>query len=244
MPRLNVETMQNHTVGNFTFSAAGLDTLGASEYTLATVVLDVSGSVYAFKDELEKALKSIVNACKYSPRSNNLMLRVVFFNNGVNEVHGFKLFQDINPDDYDSIITPAGMTALYDATGSALEAINKYGKDLVDNDFSVNGILFVVTDGQDNSSNYYTPNKIAEDVKKARSSETMESILTLLIAIGDDQMLDDFSKEGEFDKYEKIENATPKALAKLAEFISKSISAQSQALGTGGPSKALPSLTI
>ena len=62
--------------------------------------------------------------------------------------------------------------------------------------------------------------------------------------IGGDQMLDSFAKDGKFDKYEKINNIDAKSLAKLAEFISKSISAQSQALGTGGPSKALPSLTI
>lgn len=244
MPRLNVDSMQSHTIGNFSFSAAGIENLGASEYTLVTVVLDVSGSVYSYKKELEEALKSIVKACKYSPRANNLMLRVVYFNQNLDEVHGFKLFQDINPDDYIGTINPSGLTALYEATGSSLSAMNQYGKDLVDNDFAVNGILFVVTDGMDNSSNFYTPQKIAKDVEKARGSESMESILTLLIEIGDDNMLDDFAKEGKFDKHEKIQNATAKTLAKLAEFISKSISAQSQALGTGGPSKALPSLSI
>lgn len=244
MPRLNTDSMQNHAIGNFQFSAAKIDTLGATEYTLVTVVLDISGSVYDFQSDLEDVLKSIVQSCKYSPRANNLMMRVVYFNDRVQEMHGFKLLQDINPDDYNGTIKANGVTALYDATGSSLEAMEKYGKDLVDNDFEVNGILFVVTDGMDNNSNYYTPIKIAEDVNNIRKNESMESILSLLIAIGDSTSLQTFSIDGKFDKYEEIKNADAKALAKLAEFISKSISAQSQSLGTGGPSQALPSLQI
>lgn len=245
MPKLNTESMCNyHTIGNFTFSASRIDNLGASEYTLVTVALDISGSVYDFRSDIEQVMKSIVNACKFSPRANNLMLRVIYFNHDLKEMHGFKLLQDINPDDYSNSVHACGMTALYEATGSSLAAMDAYGKSLSDNDFGVNSILFVVTDGMDNASNYYTPEKIAEDVDTIRKSENMESILTLLIAIGRDAMLDKFSKLGKFDKYEQIANATPKTLAKLAEFISKSISAQSQALGTGGPSKVLPSLNI
>jgi hypothetical protein len=39
-------------------------------------------------------------------------------------------------------------------------------------------------------------------------------------------------------------NVTPGKLAKLAQFVSKSISSQSQALGTGGASQPVPAPTF
>ena len=55
--------------------------------------------------------------------------------------------------------------------------------------------------------------------------------------------LSSFKTDAGFTQYIELDNATAGKLAKLAEFVSKSISAQSQALGTGGPSKQL-SLTV
>ena len=43
------------TPSNFKFSGTTIDQLGASEYTIATIVLDASGSVGSFKPELKKA---------------------------------------------------------------------------------------------------------------------------------------------------------------------------------------------
>lgn len=42
-----------------------------------------------------------------------------------------------------------------------------------------------------------------------------------------------------FTQYVEVDNATDAKLAKLADFVSRSVSSQSQALGSGGPSKAL-----
>ncbi|UCE66565.1 MAG: hypothetical protein JSU85_00700, partial [Candidatus Zixiibacteriota bacterium] len=51
--------------------------------------------------------------------------------------------------------------------------------------------------------------------------------------------LDDFKDKANLQQFVNAGNATPKTLAKLANFISKSISSQSQSLGTGGPSQSL-----
>lgn len=57
MPDLtNMQTMQ--TASNFHFQAVGLDALGATEYTLATVVVDISGSVSGWERQLEDCLKA------------------------------------------------------------------------------------------------------------------------------------------------------------------------------------------
>ena len=118
MPKLGQtnDQMDTHSIGGttFQFSAAKIGTLGASEYTLATIVVDGSGSVDPFWNEIKAALKENVAACAdpKNPRADNLMLRVLVFDSQLTEVHGFKPVRDINPADYDSLPIPGG----YDGT--------------------------------------------------------------------------------------------------------------------------------
>ena len=239
------QNQASQTIGGtrFKFSAAKIESLGASEYTLATVVVDVSGSVEPFGAEIEAALKQVVQSCRKSPRADNLMLRVVLFNNVVEEVHGFKPLPDCNENDYNGIIQPGGGTALFDATYSAVEAMTQYGADLVKNDFQVNAALFVITDGEDNMSKT-TMKVVASAFGKAKTGEKLESLMSILIGVNVDQTnlnayLDEFQRQSQFQQYVAIGQADAKTLAKLGGFISKSISSQSQALGSGGASKSL-----
>jgi len=249
MPRLNDDTLEVLKVKgtNFQYSAARLETLGATEYTLVTIITDVSGSVAGFKDDLEKCLKEITMACSKSPRADNLLLRLLTFNSRVDEVHGYKLLMNCNPDDYNGVLRCGGNTALYDASYNGIEAALAYGKTLTDNDFAVNAIIFVMTDGDDNDSTYLAKH-VKESLDKAMKNESLESLVSILIGVNVKdphmlQYLEDFKKEAGFTQFVAIDEATKNKLAKLAEFVSKSISSQSQSLGSGGPSKPI-SLTI
>jgi hypothetical protein len=51
--------------------------------------------------------------------------------------------------------------------------------------------------------------------------------------------LKSFHVDAGFTQYVELDNADTKTHARLAEFVSQSISAQSQALGTGGASQPL-----
>jgi hypothetical protein len=51
--------------------------------------------------------------------------------------------------------------------------------------------------------------------------------------------LDNFKRQAGFTQMVALDDANDKTLAKLAAFVSKSISAQSAALGTGGTSQSL-----
>ena len=99
------------------------------------------------------ALVAAVESCKKSPRSDNMLVRVLSFSsshpNGVKELHGFKALSEIDTADYPKL-RPGGLTPLCDACYSAIGAMNAYGKRLVDQDFGVNGIGFVITDGGSN----------------------------------------------------------------------------------------------
>jgi len=254
MPRLNdtENNLEQHQarLGSYGFSATRMEDLGASEYTLVTIAVDTSSSVSYFEKEMKDCLKEIVKSCQHSPRADNLMIRVTEFNSHLNELHGFKLLQECNLDDYNDILNVGGMTALYDASENAISSTGSYGKKLMENDFQVNGIVFVITDGDDNHSSL-TPGIVKKAFSQVYKEESLESLISILIGVNIQEpyisdRLASFNTEVGFNKYIELGNASASTLAKLAEFVSKSISSQSQSLGTGGASKDLldGSLTI
>lgn len=245
MPLIQDDTMEEQKIGgsNFSFSAKRIDDLGATEYTLVLVAVDVSGSVAPFKGEIEAALKEAVQSCRRSPRADNLMLRVITFNSRVQELHGFKPLPECAPGDYDGAILPGGMTALFDASYNGVRSLTQYGQSLTDAEYDVNAAVFVITDGMDNDSKT-TTGMVGEAVRDAVTGESLESITTVLIGVNTDagglnSYLQSFKDEAGFSQYVAIADAQEGTLAKLGAFISQSISSQSQALGTGGPSQAL-----
>jgi uncharacterized protein YegL len=231
------------TVSNFGYSAKGIDDLEASEYTLVTLAVDESPSVQTFKREQEECLKEIMGACAKSPRADNLLVRFLAFNSRLREVHGFKPLADCHANEYEDCLETGGMTALYDASVNAVEALGDYGKDLVASDYDVNGIVIVLTDGVNNNSTN-TLNTVKDALKKVMKDEALESLISILVGvnIGEpaiERKLDEFHKEAGFTQFVKLGDASTKTLAKLAKFVSQSISSQSQALGTGQASQPL-----
>lgn len=244
MPRLNDPNMEEHQIGggNFTFQGTRIDKLGATEYTLVSIAVDVTGSTAGFENNLRESLIAAVKACKKSPRSDNLLLRVIKFSTalagGLEEVHGFKPLSEINPDDYEQFVAD-GLTPLNDAAYSSVGALLAYGKQLIDSEFGVNGIAFVITDGGDNRS-VATTKMVKDVVAKAVSGEQIESLVTILIGINTAMCgaeLAKFKTDAGFTQYIPVDDVTPGKLAKMAAFVSQSVSSQAQAQGTGGPSQ-------
>jgi len=235
------------TATNYKFSATKIGDLGATEYTIATLVQDVSDSVSSYSKELEDCVKAVLKACKKSQRADNLMFRFTTFNQGLSEVHGFKQLNPIggtggcNEADYTGTIQCGGSTALYDAVHEAVECCKTYGKQLMANDFFTNAIIFVVTDGEDNSSSA-TRDAIKKALEAVRKTECLESINIVLVGVtqGDvmlNSWLKDFVTEAGLTQYVNLGSATPQKIAKLADFVSQSISSTSKALNSGQKSK-------
>ena len=215
----------------FQFSSIKVEKLGASEYTLVTIVMDTSGSISPYQTNLLTMLNSIVDACKKSPRSDNLLLRVLTFNDGVTELHGFIPLANIiqyQQNDLDC----GGSTALFDATYSAVTATAIFGESLVDQDYDVNAVIYITTDGEDNRSSFH-PAKIATEIEKLTKAEKIESLTTVLIGMGGASGLDDFKRDAKLTQVIDMGDITPGKLAKLAGFVSKSISSSSASLGSG-----------
>lgn len=253
MPLLTVDLDHEETNripgSNFGYSAATIDHLeaaGASEYTLATVVVDESGSVAPFRAEMEGAIRSFIEALKKHPRGDYLLVRLLAFREGVREVHGFRLLADCEPASYDGCLQPSGMTALYAASVDAVRATEHYAERLVERDFSCNAITVVITDGLDNRS--ADAGVSAADVQAALDavmrSERLESHVGILVGVNVTEPevkrgLAIFESQAGFSQYVELGDASPETLARLGNFMARSVSSQSQSLGTGGPSQPL-----
>jgi hypothetical protein len=251
----NQNSMDEFEIGSgFGFTGTIIDNLEASEYTLVTIAVDESGSIGGFERQIEDMLKAAVGACAASPYSQNLLIRVIRLGTqygrggggGVDEIHGFKALSEIDLGAYPAL-RGGGGTPLYDAVYSGVGAMNAYAKSLQDLDFAVNGITFVITDGGENCS-VATAKMVMDELAKSVKGEIMESHYSILVGIdtGDSGLkaaLAAFQKDIGMDQFIWAGEATKGKLAKLAQFVSQSITSTSQALGTGGPSQQI-SVTI
>lgn len=247
----NQETFQIPNT-QYKFSGARLDDLAASEYTLVSIVFDESGSTSPFARDMEKAIGEILESCKKSPRKDNLLIRVVAFADSVREVHGFKPLVTCQSSDYDGLYQTGGCTALYDAIHNVNEASSIYSKNLTGAGYRCNAINFTITDGQDNRSRL-RPTDVAASFKEAVTSEATEGLVSILIGVNvqDAGMASYLNKLGseaftplkikQPDGTEKDENfialadASGKTLARLAQFVSQSISSTSSNLANSQP---------
>lgn len=247
MPKITDDMASQAIAGtNYQFTGQRIDTLGSNEWTLGVVIMDVSGSTSRFRPEMERVLKAIYRACLKNPRADCMMLRVVKFDTQIDEVHGFKPLADCNESDYDGCLgLGGGLTALYDACFTGVQSALQYGKALTAKDYDANAAIFVVTDGCEYPPNASTatPSMVKTALEDAVVSESLESITSVLIGLNAGGSLDaQLAKVKDacgFMQYESVDNVDENSLARIAEFISRSFSSQSQMLGTGGPSQSL-----
>lgn len=244
MPRIGDDLETYNLAGNFSFTGARIAHLTATEYTLVDIEVDMTGSVGGFRSELIQMIEAAIDACAKSPRSDNLLVRVAAFSSayagGLMEVHGYKPLRDIDRSAYQKL-QPGGMTPLYDACYVSIAGMSAYAKDLAAQDFLANGISFIITDGDDNDSTSRPP-MIKAEVERAAREEHLESHVSVLIGINIAdcrQKLEAFQREAGLTQFIDAGEATKGRLAKLAAFVSQSISSTSQAIGTGGPSQAI-----
>ncbi len=218
------------------FSGARIRDLTSAEYTLVAIAADKSGSVAGFAAEIERCIAAVVSSCRQSPRAENLLLRVCTFDQQLEEVHGFLPLAVCSARDYRGTITDGGSTALFDAAHNAIAAVDAYGRELVAQGFTVNAIVFVVTDGADNASQ--STCKSVGDALAAARKGALESLNAVLVGVGlgDGEVataLSAMQKDAGFTQFVALAQADARTLAGLAAFVSRSIAVQSRALGSG-----------
>lgn len=236
----NMEEFEG-VAGGFKFSGVSIDELEESEYTLAGVVLDNTPSIRRFAHLIEKTIATSVKGCRKAPRADNLLYRVTTFNSNVKEIHGWKPLNQIDEDnDYNDVMDPDKYTALFDASDEMLESTKSYAQEMKNppNFYSANAVNVFVTDGDDNDSDIPSPEVIGQKIQEIEESEVLESLITILVAVNVSdprckQKLQEFKEKAGLTKYIEIDDFNEKTMAKLAEFISSSVSDTLDNLGTG-----------
>lgn len=239
MPLFDTDgSSQHQTSGSgYHFSGTKLNLLGASEYTLVGIAADRSPSVAGFATEIEGCVASSLEGCQRSARVDNLLVRLTAFNEGLEEIHGFRPLADCHLGYYPGFLKPSGRaTSLYDASVEVVDSLATYGKLLNDQDYTTNGLVVVLTDGVDNASKFRLKD-VKDALARAQQSEALESIVTILIGINVTEpavsrFLAQYKDEAGFQQYIEANDASPKTFARIAGFISKSVSSQSQSVGS------------
>lgn len=126
--------------------------------THITLVVDHSGSMGAIAGEAESAVNAFIQEQKNAEGFCTLKL-YEFASFVVNLYEG-----DIQ--DFDSYgLRPAGMTALNDAIGKAIDSTGAFLRNIPAELRPEKVIFVVMTDGQENASKEYTPWRVKEMVK-------------------------------------------------------------------------------
>lgn len=243
---MKIEIPENTAFG---FSAIDPEDMAnpEDEYTLVSIAMDVSPSTGMCRQDMADGMKTVNLATKKDPRCDKIMVHSTLFGSDIEEVHGFKPVMEIDENEYKPASTIGGSTCLYDSIYNAIASCAAYSEVLDKSDIGSNAIIFILTDGMDNSSSVGTQS-IIDKLNEIKMKEIMESIKIIILGFNDPQSpwnkevaeyLDKLVKDLDLDQYVDIGKMTPEQAAKVFGFVSQSISSQSQHLGTGGKSQNL-----
>lgn len=221
--------------GNFKFTAVAPDAIETDMVTQVLIVVDVSDSVRGFVRDLEKCIDKIIEACKLSPNHDQLHIRVLAFSDDVMEITGFLPIASHTT--FENRLQTYNMTALVKATLDGLSSIQGYAQALKKSDYLSNAVMVIITDGVDNRSQPHKVEDIRDLVVKMIERErAVDHLQTILVAVNAADCVDylkKFREDAKIDQFINLGDVTPRKLAKLAAFVSTSVSSSSKALNIG-----------
>lgn len=131
-------------------------------YTHITVVLDRSGSMQAIRTDAIGGFNQFLKDQQALPGEATLSL--VQFNGEIFLQHEFTPLAEVKPLDEHTFI-PQGNTALLDALGLAIYRTGQRLAALAEADRPEKVLVVVLTDGMENASRHYTPEKVAQMIR-------------------------------------------------------------------------------
>ncbi len=165
------------TYGNFDPAEVQVD-----ETINAVFVVDISPSVSSYISELNYAFADFVQSMQDSHQVDQLMVSVVEFNDTVRVRSGFQPIAQLPAMHF----TPSGGgTALYDAVLKGLENALAYRHNLARSGVNTKTLLFVITDGEDNSS-HQKASKVKQEIDLLMADEqNVFSFASVLFGVGE-----------------------------------------------------------
>ena len=124
-------------------------------------VVDSSGSMTSSIDDVKGGFKRIIEEQKANTKGE-CAVSYFDFNSTVTEVYRGKNVKDINSElDY----IPAGMTALMDGVGIAIDTIGKWLNSMPEDEKPEQNMIVIITDGGENFSKEYSASRVREMIK-------------------------------------------------------------------------------
>lgn len=144
-----------------------------SDLTEIIMVVDRSGSMASVRDDAIGGFNTFLEDQKKQP--GDALLTLVLFNDGYEVVHDGVPIASVSPLTTETYV-PAGMTALLDAIG---KAVNQTGVRLAaidEADRPSKVIVVILTDGQENSSREFSKSAIADILTHQKEKYSWEVI--------------------------------------------------------------------
>lgn len=126
------------------------------------IIQDKSGSMISTKNDAEGGLRTFLE--EQAQEEGRTLVSLVEFDNTMNVVYGLTPIDQVEP--YE--INPSGGTALLDTLGMSVSDLKEHIKHVSVEDRPDAVIVLVVTDGEENSSRLWFPERVAELMTKVQ----------------------------------------------------------------------------
>jgi uncharacterized protein YegL len=217
---------------NVDFGNFNPDDIQTDETINAVFIVDTSPSVTTYVKELNHAFNDFVETMQKSHIAERLFVSVIEFNSTVNVVTGFQPVKFITTMDFSKRIN--GYTALYDAVLSGLKNAIAYRSNLENSGVETKTLIFVITDGEDNSSSN-PANTVKNLITKIKADERNAfSFTSILFGVGSAANFKKAQQEMGIEHLAKI-GTSGQDMKKMIGFISQSISSVSSGQAVPSP---------
>lgn len=205
---------------NLSFNNFNPDEIQVDETINAVFVVDISPSITTYVKDLNHAFNDFVETMQKSHIAEKLMVSIVEFHDKVSIKSGFQPIKQIPNIQFQ----PSGMgTALYDATTQGLKMALEYRSNLENSGVLAKTLVFVITDGLDNSS-VVSANTVKKGVEDVLAQEqNMFSFTTILFGVGNINGFEKAQQAMGIQHLAKV-GTTGAEIRKMINFISQSIS--------------------
>jgi len=205
---------------NLNFNNFDPDEIQVEETINAVFVVDVSPSIHTYVKDLNHAFNDFTETMQKSHVAEQLMVSIVEFCEKLEVKSGFQPIKQIPKMQFKP--TGAG-TALYDAVQQGLKMALDYRENLEASGVMAKTLLFVITDGMDNSSS--TPaNVVKQKLENVLKEEkNVFSFTTILFGVGNAAYFEQAKDELGIQHIAKV-GTSGAEIRKMINFISQSIS--------------------
>jgi uncharacterized protein YegL len=170
-----MEGFQNFNSTNFDPNQLAQQT---SAVIMIAVVLDKSPSISNYVVEMNNAMRDVfMQELKNSHRASDIVIQCTEFNENVTFKSGFQPIENLH-DDYLSVKASGSGTALYSAVNQTFQNISAYRTDLELQGIDVKTNVFIITDGEDNSSNFGEDKVIKTFIDNLKRNEAWANTFT------------------------------------------------------------------